>query len=95
MRDGCILGIGKGIQEYNSSAPHGAGRALSRMNAKDKISLADFKEEMKNIYSTSVGETTIDEAPQAYKNKNDILKYLPLLIDDIRIIKPLYNFKAH
>lgn len=95
MRDGCILGIGKGIQKYNSSAPHGAGRALSRMNAKDKISLADFKEEMKNIYSTSVGETTIDEAPQAYKNKNDILKYLPLLIDDIRIIKPLYNFKAH
>ena len=95
MRDGCILGIGKGIQEYNSSAPHGAGRALSRMNAKDKISLIDFKEEMKNIYSTSVGETTIDEAPQAYKNKNDILKYLPLLVDDIRIIKPLYNFKAH
>ena len=95
MRDGCILGIGKGIREYNNSAPHGAGRALSRMNAKDKISLIDFKEEMKNIYSTSVGETTIDEAPQAYKDKNIILKYLPLLIDDIRIIKPLYNFKAH
>lgn len=95
MRDGCILGIGKGNKKYNSSAPHGAGRAISRMNAKDKISLIDFKEEMKNIYSTSVGETTIDEAPQAYKNKNDILKYLPLLVDDIRIIKPLYNFKAH
>ena len=95
MRDGCILGIGKGIREYNNSAPHGAGRALSRMNAKDKISLIDFKEEMKNVYSTSVGETTIDEAPQAYKDKNIILKYLPLLIDDIRIIKPLYNFKAH
>lgn len=94
MRDGCILGIGKGNPDWNYSAPHGAGRILSRGKAKELISIDEFKESMKGIYTTSVNASTIDESPMAYKNKEDILSTVTQTIDIIEFLKPIYNFKA-
>lgn len=94
MRDGSILGRGKGNPDWNYSAPHGAGRLLSRSEAKEKIDLEEFKESMKGIYSTSVHQGTLDESPKAYKKIEDILDFLNETVEIIDIIKPIYNFKA-
>lgn len=94
MRDGCIIGIGKGNKDWNCSAPHGAGRIMSRMEAKKKIQLADYKRSMEGIYTTSVSEDTIDECPMAYKPMDEIVKLIEPTVEIERIIKPIYNFKA-
>lgn len=94
MRDGSILAVGKGNPEWNYSAPHGAGRLMSRNVARGNISLEDFKESMEGIYSTSVSKSTIDEAPFAYKPMEEILNNIGDTVDVIDIIKPIYNFKA-
>lgn len=95
MADGCIIGVGKGNPDWNYSAPHGAGRILSRSKAKEAISLDDFKEVMNGVYSTSVCKETLDESPFAYKKADDILKWINDTVDVVNIIKPIYNFKAH
>ena len=95
MADGCIIGIGKGNADWNCSAPHGAGRILSRTKAKESIKLDDFKAIMTDIYSTSVCENTLDESPFAYKKADDILKWIGDTVEIVNIIKPIYNFKAH
>ncbi|SMB90173.1 RNA-splicing ligase RtcB, repairs tRNA damage [Desulfonispora thiosulfatigenes DSM 11270] len=94
MKDGSILGIGKGNRDWNYSAPHGAGRLLSRTEAKQRLNLDDFKESMKGIYSTSVNKKTLDESPAAYKPIKDIINAITETVDIIDIIKPIYNFKA-
>ena len=94
MRDGAILAKGKGIEDMNYSLPHGAGRLMSRKVAESRIKLDDFTESMKGIYSSVVGEGTLDEAPQAYRDINTMLLALDGLIDDVKIIRPIYNFKA-
>lgn len=95
MRDGSIILKGKGNPDWNYSAPHGAGRVMSRRGAKRKFSLKEFQMEMKGIYSTSVSNQTLDEAPMAYKNKDAIMKYLDETADVINQLKVLYNFKAN
>lgn len=94
MRDGCIIGIGKGNDDWNQSAPHGAGRIMSRGKAKETLNIADYKESMKNIYTTSVNEDTIDEAPFVYKPMQEIINNISDTVDIIKIIKPIYNFKV-
>lgn len=94
MRDGCIIGIGKGNDDWNQSAPHGAGRIMSRMEAKKKIDMKDFQDSMDGIYTTSVNEQTIDESPFAYKPMDEIIKNIGDTVEIERIIKPIYNFKA-
>jgi len=95
MRDGSLLCIGKGNEDWNYSAPHGAGRLMSRKEAKKKIELTEFKEQMKDIYTSSVVQSTLDEAPSAYKSIDDIIKHVEETVDIVDIIKPIYNFKAH
>ena len=95
MRDGCIIGIGKGNDDWNQSAPHGAGRIMSRMKAKETFNLDEYKESMKDIYTTSVNEDTIDEAPFVYKPMQEIIDNIGDTVDIIKIIKPIYNFKAN
>lgn len=95
MRDGIILGSGKGNSEWNCSAPHGAGRILSRGQAKEQISLDVFKESMKGIFTTCVGQSTLDESPQAYKPIEDILYYIEETVEVVDIMKPIYNFKSN
>lgn len=95
MRDGCIIGKGKGNSEWNYSAPHGAGRILSRGKAKELITLDEFQDSMKEVWSTSVCESTIDESPMSYKPIDDILDNIGDSIEIIDIIKPIYNFKAN
>ena len=94
MRDGCILGVGKGNEDWNCSAPHGAGRIMSRSEAKQNISLEEYKATMSGIYTTSVSEYTIDEAPMAYKPMDEIVDNISDTVDVQHIIKPVYNFKA-
>ena len=94
MRDGCIIGIGKGNDDWNQSAPHGAGRIMSRMKAKEILRLKDFENSMEGIYTTSVCEDTIDESPMAYKTMYDIIRYIDDTVEIEKIIKPIYNFKA-
>ena len=94
MRDGSVLAIGKGNPEWNCSAPHGAGRLLSRRAAKEKLSLEEYRETMKGIYTTSVNEATLDEAPMAYKSLEDIIDVIRDSVDIIDVMKPIYNFKA-
>lgn len=94
MRDGTILGVGKGNAEYNFSAPHGAGRLFSRNEAKERFTLAEFQKTMKGIYSTSIEEGTLDESPFAYKSLPMILPYLKDSVTVTSFIKPVYNFKA-
>jgi len=94
MRDGSILAIGKGNADWNFSAPHGAGRIMSRGEAKDKISLEDFQNSMTGIYTTSVNEFTLDESPQAYKSLDDIIDVIGETVDIVEVMKPVYNFKA-
>lgn len=94
MRDGSIIAVGKGNEDWNSSAPHGAGRLMSRHKAKEIFKLEEFKESMKNIYSTSVVEDTIDEAPFVYKPMQEIIENIQDTVEIEKIIKPIYNFKA-
>lgn len=94
MRDGCIYGTGKGNDEWNQSAPHGAGRLMSRSQAFRELSMDEFHEQMKGIYTTSVTQKTLDESPMAYKGMDAILKHIGPTVDVADIFKPLYNFKA-
>jgi len=95
MRDGSLLCKGKGNEDWNYSAPHGAGRLMSRSKAKESICMKEFVESMKDVYSTSVVKDTLDEAPQAYKSIDEIKAAIVDTVDIIDVIKPLYNFKAH
>ena len=95
MRDGSLICIGKGNPDWNYSAPHGAGRIMSRSQAKDKVNLDDFEESMKGIYSTSVCASTIDESPFVYKPMQEIMDNIKDTVEIVDIIKPIYNFKAH
>ena len=94
MRDGSVLAVGKGNPEWNYSAPHGAGRIMSRTKAKNELSLDQYKEEMAGVYTTSVNENTLDEAPMAYKSLEDIIDVIRESVDVIDVMKPIYNFKA-
>ena len=94
MRDGSIIGVGKGNEDWNYSGPHGAGRAMSRAKAKETLTLEAYQKEMHGIYSTSVNLETIDEAPMAYKKPKDIVPVLKDSVEITKLIKPLYNFKA-
>lgn len=95
MRDGSIFGTGKGNEEWNFSAPHGAGRVLSRSKAKEIISMEDYKDSMEGIYTTSVTQSTLDESPFAYKESEEIIENIKDTVEIDYIVKPIYNFKAH
>ncbi|MBR0519642.1 RtcB family protein, partial [bacterium] len=94
MRDGSVLAVGKGNPDWNYSAPHGAGRIMSRKEAKNKLKLEDYKEVMAGIYTTSISEATLDEAPMAYKSLNDIIDVIGDTVEIVDVMKPVYNFKA-
>ncbi len=94
MRDGCIIGIGKGNDDWNKSAPHGAGRIMSRNKAKETVRIDEYKNSMSGIYTTSVNEDTIDEAPMVYKPMQEIVECIKDTVEIEKIIKPIYNFKA-
>ncbi len=94
MRDGSLICVGKGNPDWNYSAPHGSGRILSRMRAKEQLTLEEFKKSMEGIYTTSVSTNTLDEAPMAYKAIDDIIKNIHPTAEIIKRIKPVYNFKS-
>lgn len=94
MRDGCIIGIGKGNPDWNYSAPHGAGRIMSRNQARRDVSLDDYEKSMSGIFTTSVGLDTIDESPMVYKPIDEIIQNIEPTVEIEKIIKPIYNFKA-
>ena len=94
MRDGSVLACGKGNPEWNYSAPHGAGRLMSRTKARETLDLEAYRKTMEGIYTTSVNEATIDEAPMAYKSLEDIIDIIRESVDVIEVLKPIYNFKA-
>ena len=94
MRDGCLIGTGKGNPEWNCSAPHGAGRLMSRQEARSCFTLSQYKKEMQGIYSTSISRDTLDESPMAYKPMDAILSQIGETVDVTERITPVYNFKA-
>ena len=94
MRDGCLLCRGKGNPAWNFSAPHGAGRLLSRAEARQSFTLSQYKKEMKGVYSTSVGRDTLDESPMAYKPMETILSQIGPAVEVVERLRPVYNFKA-
>ena len=94
MRDGSIIAIGRGNPEWNYSAPHGAGRLMSRRTARESLSLEEYQKTMAGIYTTSVNASTLDEAPMAYKSLGDIIDVIRDSVDVIEVMKPVYNFKA-
>lgn len=94
MRDGSLLCVGKGNPDWNYSAPHGAGRIMSRRKAKESVTMDEYQESMEGIYTTSVNESTLDESPMAYKPMQEIIDNIQDTVDIIKIIKPVYNFKA-
>lgn len=94
MRDGSLICIGKGNEDWNFSAPHGAGRLYSRMSAKDKFTVEEFESSMTGIFTTSISHKTLDECPMAYKDVSDIVNNIGPTAEIYKIIKPLYNFKA-
>lgn len=94
MRDGSLICVGKGNPDWNYSAPHGAGRLFGRMAAKKQFSVEEFEKSMEGIYTTSVGEDTLDECPMAYKSMGDIVNNITGTVDILKVIKPIYNFKA-
>ena len=94
MRDGSLLCVGKGNEGWNFSAPHGAGRLMSRAQAKQSFTVSEFKKQMADIYTTSVGSATLDECPMAYKGMQDILDNIGPTAEVVKIIRPIYNFKA-
>ena len=95
MRDGSVLAVDKGNPDWNFSAPHGAGRIMSRTAAKELLDLDEYRREMEGIYTTSVNEATLDEAPMAYKSLEDIIDVIGESVDIIEVLKPIYNFKAN
>ena len=94
MRDGSVLAVGRGNPEWNFSAPHGAGRIMSRTDAKERLDMDEYRREMAGIYTTSVSKETLDEAPMAYKSLSDIIDVIRESVDVIEVLKPIYNFKA-
>ena len=94
MRDGSLLCVGTGNEDWNFSAPHGAGRLMSRAQAKQSFTVSEFKKQMADIYTTSVGSATLDECPMAYKGMQDILDNIGPTAEVVKIIRPIYNFKA-
>ena len=94
MRDGSLICVGKGNSDWNYSAPHGAGRIMSRTEAKNSLILSDFRKSMDGIYTTTLSKDTIDEAPMAYKPMEEITKHIGETVEILNIIKPIYNFKA-
>ena len=94
MRDGSVLAVGKGNPEWNYSAPHGAGRVMSRAGARKSLSLEEYRKAMEGIYTTSVNEDTLDEAPMAYKALSDIIDVIEDSVEVIEVLKPIYNYKA-
>ena len=94
MRDGSLICIGKGNEDWNQSAPHGAGRLMSRSAAKESFTVSEFKNQMKGIYTTSVNKDTLDECPMAYKGMEDIVENIRDTVDVEKVIRPIYNFKA-
>ena len=93
MRDGSIIALGKGNIEWNYSAPHGAGRIMSRTQAFKTLNMSEFKKSMSGIYSSTINKSTLDESPNAYKSSNEIISNIKDTVDVIEIIKPIYNFK--
>lgn len=94
MRDGSIVAVGKGNSDWNYSAPHGAGRLMSRSKAKEFVSLDEFQKSMQGIYTTSVNKHTLDESPMAYKSMDEIISNIQETVEILEIIKPVYNFKS-
>ena len=94
MRDGSILAVGRGEPDWNYSAPHGAGRLMSRTAAKENLSMDEFRETMADVYTKAVNKNTLDEAPMAYKSLTDIIDVIEDSVDVIEVLKPIYNFKA-
>jgi len=94
MRDGSLVCIGKGNEDWNYSAPHGAGRLMSRTQARNTFNVSEFKKQMQDIYTTSVSKDTLDECPMAYKDMRDIVENIGPTADIVKMIKPIYNFKA-
>ncbi len=95
MRDGSLICVGKGNEDWNCSAPHGAGRLLSRTDAKNVLSLDEYEAQMEGIFTTCINEYTLDESPMAYKNKDEIVEGIAPTAEIVRQIKPIYNFKAN
>ena len=93
MRDGLAVCVGKSNKEWNCSAPHGTGRKMSRSIAKRDLSLEEFQEQMKDICTTSVCQTTLDEAPNAYKDKDEILNIIKDTCNVLYFVKPIINLK--
>jgi RNA-splicing ligase RtcB len=94
MRDGSLICIGKGNPDWNWSAPHGAGRLMSRSEAKQSITLTQYEKSMEGIYSTTINKSTIDESPFAYKPMDEILAHIGDTAEVVGVIRPVYNFKA-
>ena len=94
MKDGSLLCVGKGNSQWNCTAPHGSGRVMKRSEAKEQFSLEEYRKEMEGIYTTSVGESTIDESPMAYRRIDEILDTIEPTAEVIDILTPVYNFKA-
>lgn len=94
MRDGCIVGVGRGNDDWNCSAPHGAGRLMSRTKARQVLAIGEYRSTMDGVFTTSVSEETIDEAPMAYKSMDEIVECITDTVEIEKIIKPIYNFKA-
>ena len=94
MRDGSLIVRGKGNPEWNFSGPHGAGRLMSRSKAKESLSVDEFRQSMDGIFTTCVGKSTIDESPMAYKPMDEIIRNIQDTAEVVKIIKPVYNFKA-
>ena len=94
MRDGSLICTGKGNPDWNCSAPHGAGRLMSRSEARSSFTVSEFKKQMNGIYTTSVSSSTIDECPMAYKSMEDIVSNIGDTVEITDVIKPIYNFKA-
>lgn len=95
MRDGSLICVGKSNPDWNYSAPHGAGRIMSRGQAKENVKMEDFKESMEGIFSTCVKESTLDESPMAYKPMDEIIRNIKDTVEIVDVIKPIYNFKAN
>jgi RNA-splicing ligase RtcB len=94
MRDGSLICAGKGNSDWNYSAPHGAGRLMSRSKAKELVTMDEYRESMEGIFTTSVNQSTIDESPMAYKPIQEIIDNIQDTVEILKVIKPIYNFKA-
>lgn len=94
MRDGSLICVGKGNKEWNNSAPHGAGRIMSRSTAFERLTMEEYQAQMAGIYTTCVNTSTLDESPMAYKNMDEIVQNIEPTAEIIAHIKPIYNFKA-